>query len=127
MRHPAARLHAVHTRALTVDPEPAADRVVLFFDDELAVFIEGLEAHAVRMHDVRPRRTRHQLAKEAYVLALVELDLVLAEQVQALALADLPQTRFDRIRIDRVGEIALESKQHGFIGTVTFFCGANRA
>ena len=77
--------------------EAAADRVILFLHQQLAVFVESLKTHAVRMHDARTRRTRHQLAEEAQLFALVEFDRVLAEQHQLLRFANRLQARLDHV------------------------------
>jgi hypothetical protein len=93
----------------------------------LAVFVEGLKTHAVRMHDARARCARHQLAEEAEVLALVEFDGVLAKQYQLLRLANRLQARLDHVRVDQIGQIAFEAEQHRLVRAMPFPGRAERA
>ncbi len=124
IRHLDGRTHAVHAIAVAVHDEAAADRVILFLDEQLAVLVEGLEAHPVRVHDAR---AAHQLAIEADVLLFLEADGLLAEQRQRFLRADRGEPWLDQVRIDRVGQVALETEQHGLVGAVALAGRAERA
>ena len=55
---------------------------------------------------------------EQQVERLVELDLAATGQLQPIRRTDALQRRFDRVRLDRVGAMSLETEQHGAVRAV---------
>ncbi|KAG1255729.1 hypothetical protein G6F65_016613 [Rhizopus arrhizus] len=103
---------AVIGRVVLVDHEAATNGVVIAGGDHFVVGVVRGEAHAVGV-------VRQLLALvHAEVALLVEGDLVLPHQLDALAAADALQGGRDDVRVDQVRPLAFQAEQDRLVGAV---------
>ena len=100
-----------------VDHKTATDRVVLAAADLQAGGIEGAKNHAVGV-------IGQWLANHRQVQLFIEVDRVLAEQVQAPAAANVVQARSDVLGVYGVRVFAFQAEQHRLVTTVALAGGA---
>ena len=112
---------AVGTGRGLVDHETTAHRVIHLLLDQLAGGIEGADAHAVGVVGQGCAPVHDQ------VLALDEVDGVLAGQQHAPLATDAGELAFDLLDVDHVGRLTFEAEQHGLVTAMAFARGAERA
>ena len=113
--------HHVTIARRLVYHKPAAHRVVDPGLQRLALLVISREAHAIGMEGQRLSAVHDQ------VVAVIEGNLVRAQQRQAAVFARGGNPRFNAVDIDCVGGLALQTQNDGLWGAVASTRGPKRA